>query len=278
MLNLNAKQDVREQAIALPEGCSIRGKCPKCGSTSSFSMTRIAGEVRYICFSSSCPCRGVILSRSGDSAPLAQNNINSKPLFNGTLVTLEQSQMQWLIKKFRIRESWLNCLRYCEEDNRIYCPQYNLTGRVQGYIARYYPELVGGRKLSGAKALWKPVLPIDTGLCFPTMEVLKQVALAKQLIVVEDYMSTLRMNSQLMRPTCCLGGTSIYEKHISTMIALDIKELIIVLDADAITKAVKLKRSLSLAFNRVLIVPLLGCDPKDMNVSEFDKTFIKLRG
>jgi len=60
------------------------------------------------------------------------------------------------------------------------------------------------------------------------------------------------------------------------MLTLDVKELIIVLDADAITKAVKLKRSLSLAFDNVLIVPLLGADPKDMTLSALDKTFRNL--
>jgi hypothetical protein len=241
-------------------------------------MTRAAGEVRYICFSASCGCRGVITSKSTRDTSLAQNVIKNRKLFDSDLTVLEPWEIDWLANKFNIQEQWLTSLRYCEEDRRVYCPQYDVTGRIQGYIARYYPELAGGRKLKGAKALWKAVLPTDVELCFPVMEVLLQVADTKQLIVVEDYMSALRMNSQLGKPTCCLGGTSIYASHLSTMIALGVKELVIVLDADATTKAVKLKRSHSLTFNRVMIVPLLGYDIKDMSISEFDKTFQQLRG
>jgi len=278
MSSSTVQQSVREQALALPEGCSIRGVCPKCGSTTAFSMTRAAGEVRYICFSASCGCRGVIASKYTRDASLEQKVIKNRKLFVSNLTVLETWEVDWLANKFNIEEQWLSCLRYCEEDKRVYCPQYDVTGRIQGYIARYYPELAGGDKLKGAKALWKAVLPTDVCLCFPTMEVLAQVAGTKQLIVVEDYMSALRMNSQLGVPTCCLGGTSIYASHISTMIALDVKELVIVLDADATTKAIKLKRSLSLTFNRVMIVPLLGYDIKDMSINEFDKTFQQLRG
>jgi len=164
-------------------------------------------------------------------------------------------------------------VRYSEEDNRIYYPQYDMTGRIHGYIARYYPALANDVPLKGAKAYWKQVISTDVGLCFPNMAVLKQIVDSKRVCVVEDYPSMLRMNSQLGIPTCCLGGTNIYDAHISTMLALDVKQLIIVLDADAITKAVKLKRSLALAFDDVIIIPLLGADPKDMSVKELNKIF-----
>jgi len=40
------------------------------------------------------------------------------------------------------------------------------------------------------------------------------------------------------------------------------------LDKDAITKAVKMKRLLSMNFPNTVIVPLTGVDPKDMSVEE----------
>jgi DNA primase len=172
---------------------------------------------------------------------------------------------------------YLRHIRYNTADGRVYYPQYDITGRVMGYIARYYPELADGKKLRGAKALWKPVLAKDMSLCFPMMEVLTQAVERKQLAVVEDYPSALRMNSQLHYPTLCLGGTNIYESYINTMLAMGINKLVIVLDADAITKAIKLKRSLGLAFDEVIVIPLLGADPKDMSTSELDKTFKQLR-
>jgi len=270
---VSTREAVREQALALPEGCSTRGTCPECDSTSAFSMTRSSGEVAYICFSASCTCRGVITSRHNSLLPTDQKVIRPRKLFNGTLDSLTEYERDYLSKTFRIGTEWLASVRYSEQDDRVYYPQLDVTGRIHGYIARYYPALFYDMPCKGAKALWKQVLPSELGLCFPTMEVLKQVVSSKRVCVVEDYPSMLRINSQLGIPTCCLGGTNIYESHISTMLSLEVEELIIVLDADAVTKAVKLKRSLSLAFNNVTILPLLGSDPKDMGIEELNKTF-----
>ena len=155
----------------------------------------------------------------------------------------------------------------------MYYPQYDVLGRIHGYIARHYPALDNDRPTKGAKAYWKQTLQGDGGLLFPNMDVLSQVVETKRVCVVEDYPSMLRINSQLGIPTCCLGGTNIFDRHVSTMLSLDVKELIILLDADAVTKAIKLKRSLSLAFDNVHVIPLLGADPKDMTVHELNKTF-----
>jgi len=269
----STRDEVRQQAISLPEGCSTRGTCPECGSTAAFSMTRTNSEVCYICFSASCTCRGVISSRSGREGGLEPTVLRHTKLFNGTLSALLEGEARYLSRKFNISRRWLEQTRFNEEDMRVYYPQMDIMGRVHGYIARYYPELNRGRPLKGAKAYWKQVLGTDISLCFPNMDVLQQIVDSKRVCVVEDYPSMLRINSQIGIPTCCLGGTNIYGSHISTMLALDVKELIILLDADAVTKAVKLKRSLSLAFDNVVIVPLLGADPKDMSVSELNQTF-----
>jgi hypothetical protein len=229
--------------------------------------------VAYICFKLNCPCRGVITSKGSGKVGLDQTSIRHKKLFDGKLSALTSYEAAYLQATFGIESRWLDAVRFSEEDMRVYYPQYDLMGRVHGYIARYYPKLASNRPCKGAKAYWKPVIPTDIGLCFPNMEVLQQVVESKTVCVVEDYPSMLRINSQIGVTTCCLGGTAIYDRHVSTMLALDVKKLIIVLDADAITKAVKLKRSLSLAFDEVIIIPLLGVDCKDMTVGELNKTF-----
>lgn len=266
-------QLIRELAISLPEGCSTRSICPSCKSKGTFSVTRSASEVAYICFRAACACRGVISSKSGNEGDKEQKVIRQRKLFNGTLTTLEGWEVTWLMNKFLIKEQWLKSVRYCEDDKRVYYPQFDMMGRIQGYIARHYDELAGGHKLKGAKALWKAVLPPDVGLCFPAMGVMQQVVDTRRVCVVEDYTSMLRINSQIGLPTCCLGGTNIYVGHLTTMHILGVEELIILLDADATTKAVKLKRSLALTFDNVRIIPLLGADPKDMTRYELTKTF-----
>jgi hypothetical protein len=268
---------VREQAISIPEGCSDRGTCPKCGSTSAFAMSRTGSEISFICFSASCNYKGRLSSRGQAIGTKDTVTTRHKKLFNGSLSALADKEIEWLADKFKIRRMYLRHVRYNEQDGRVYYPQYDMSGRVMGYIARYYPEIAYGKKVRGAKAIWKAVLNKDMSLCFPFMDVLTQAVERKEVAVVEDYPSALRMNSQLHYPTLCLGGTNIYESHINTMLAMGINKLVIVLDADAITKAIKLKRSLGLAFDEVLVIPLLGADPKDMDTSELDKTFKQLR-
>ena len=259
---------VVEMALSLPEGCSTRGVCPKCGEKGTFSLSRINSEIKYICFRASCGFKGVITSKGSDVPLLDETVLRQHKLFNGTLTALNENEIDYLYRKFRIDTEWLEHTRYSEEDCRVYYPQYDEIGRVFGYIARHYPKLDGNRRTHGAKAYWKQVLPGDPGLLFPNMEVMAQVVKEQRVLVVEDYPSMLRINSQTGVPTCCLGGTNIYASHIDTMLTLGVKDLIILLDADAVVKAVKLKRGLSLAFDSVTVIPLTGADPKDMTHDE----------
>jgi hypothetical protein len=248
----------------------MRGECPKCGSKSTFSVSRINSELKYICFSASCGLKGIITSKGGDAPALDQKVIRHSKLFNGTLTALHQHEVDWLADTFRIAPEWLSSVRFSEQDYRVYYPQYDVMGRVFGYIARHYPHLAG-EPTRGAKAYWKQVIAGEVGLLFPNMDVMAQVVKEQRVLVVEDYPSMLRINSQMGIPTCCLGGTNIYTSHLDTMISMGVKELIILLDADAVVKAVKLKRGLSLAFENVTVIPLTGSDPKDMAYDELEE-------
>jgi len=199
------KQAVIEQVLSLPEGCSQRGECPKCNNKSSFSVSRINSEILYICFSARCGLKGVITSKGGDGIALDQTVLRQHKLFKGTLTALNRHEEDYLCDTFRIDYSWLSNVRFSEQDMRVYYPQYDVMGRVFGYIARHYPTLDGGFNTKGAKAYWKQVLPGDPGLLFPNMEVLAQVVESKRVVVVEDYPSMLRINSQIGMATCCLG-------------------------------------------------------------------------
>lgn len=263
---------VTEMCLSLPEGCSQRDDCPKCGRKGTFSMSRVDGELRFICFSMSCGLKGFITSRGDHSTGLEQKVIRQHKLFKGTLSALTYCEEDYLVDTFRLTYESLKFVRYGDEDGRVYYPQYDVMGRVFGYIARHYPALDNNHPTKGAKAYWKQVIAGDPALLFPNMAVMAQVVEEQRVIVVEDYPSMLRINSQAGIPTCCLGGTNIYTRHIDTMIELGVKELIILLDADAVVKAVKLKRGLSLAFDKVTVIPLTGADPKDMTHNELNDT------
>jgi len=272
----NLHDAVKELALSLPDGCTdSHSACPSCGVTGSFNLTREDGQLKYICFRASCTFQGRIDSKTGKHLHHLTPS-RKVHLFDGRLSHLISTEVDFLMHKFQIKPSWLYAVRWGENDKRVYYPQYDLSGRIVGYIARHYEELAGYPLGPYPKAIWKPVVSTQTGLCFPNMEVLAMIRTQKRVALVEDYLSSLRMSSQLHIPTCCLGGTNLYDSMVSTLLQLGVKEVIVVLDKDAISKAVKMKRLLSINFPNTVIVPLIGVDPKDMSFEELATTFQKL--
>lgn len=273
-----SSQDLRDQvkqlALSLPDGCTD-GKCacPKCGRTGSFNITRDGDCLKFICFRVSCGFKGIIGSRADKSTLRDEPLTRQTKLFTGELDYLNDDELEYLHDKFRIEHEWLQHIRWGVADNRVYYPQYSIRGKVQGYIARHYPDL-GLSK--GAKAYWKPVVAGDSGLCLPHMQVLSMVREQKRVVLVEDYPSCLRILSQLGIPCCCMGGTNLYESMIDTLIDLGVEQPVVVLDADAVVKAAKMRRLLMLAFPDTVAIPLTGPDPKDMTEDELATTFSTL--
>lgn len=265
---------IKVQALSLMDGESMQGVCPKCGRTKSFYITREGGSLKFIDFSVNCGFSGVVGS-TGQAAPAECKPIK-KP-WKGELSKLVDGEVDYLSEKFRIKPEHLTHVRYCEDDGRIYFPQLQSNGTIAGYIARYYPELACGKKQYGGKALWRNVRARDLELYFPTIDILNAVYEQKQVVLVEDYPSALRMWSSKTLPTCALGGTTLYEGHIHTIIELGVDRVILILDADAIVKAVKLKRQIALAFPNTIVIPLTGRDVKDMAPNELDRVCERIR-
>lgn len=272
--------EVRELALSLPDECSDNTcHCPKCSSNKAFSITRSAGQLKFICFRASCGFRGVVDSTTG--RPVRRDMVHDVKLkkvklFKGELDFLNDNEVQWLAQKFLIDEQLLVNVRWGMKESRVFFPQYTTTGKVHGYIARYYPELAERPLGKGAKAYWKPVVPTDAGLLFPNMDVLSMAREQGHVVLVEDYPSCLRIITQLGLPCCCLGGTNLYDSMVSTLITLEVDRVTVVLDADAVHKAVKMKRALSLVFDTT-VLPLTGPDPKDLTRRELAHLFKSIK-
>lgn len=261
---------VKLLALSLPDGCTeSKCACPSCGEAGSFNLTRDGDTLKWICFRVSCGFKGVLGSNADHSLKRDVLTKTTK-LFKGELDFLNEHELLYLHTEFNISYKWLEHIKYGLADQRVYYPQYNMRGKVQGYIARHYPEL-GHSK--GAKAYWKPVIAGDSGLCLPHMRVLAMIREQQRVVLVEDYPSCLRILSQLGVPCCCMGGTNLYESMVDTLIDLGVEQPIVVLDADAVVKAGKMRRSLSLAFPDTITIPLTGADPKDMSEDELASTF-----
>ena len=72
------------------------------------------------------------------------------------------------------------------------------------------------------------------------------------------------------RPVCALAGTNITDGLLAIFIEIGIKRLCICLDNDALAKAVKLKRELSLTFDCIDVI-FVTKDPKDMSIEELKR-------
>lgn len=264
---------VKEIALTLPNGCTdSKSHCPDCGSNKAFSVTREGNVLKFICFRASCGFKGIIDSTTGDFVGEYVSTANTIKLFNGELDFLNEDEIAYLAGLFNIAPALLQKIRWGLWDKRVYFPQYLSDGRVMGYIARYYPDLNGGIPLKGAKAYWKPCLGFPPPLLFTDLDILLEVRKQRQVVLVEDYPSALRIISQLGLPCCCLGGTNLYMAVIDSLIELGVDKVIVVLDADAIHKSLKMKQALCLMFDTV-IIPLTGKDPKDMTLQELAKVF-----
>lgn len=263
---------VKLLALSLPDGCSEGSYvCPACNQSGSFNVTRDGDELKFICFRASCKFHGCTGDKSsGNARPM----VKKKKLFDGQLDFLNDFETNWLSRKFLIDKRWLHPIRWGVMDNRVYFPQYNIDGRVGGYIARYYPELNFNIPLGhNAKAYWKPTLQRDCGLMFPNMKVIANARKSDKLVLVEDYPSTLRINSQLGLACCCMGGTNLYDSMVSTILQLGVNQVAVVLDNDACDKAVKMSKQIGFCIPDARVIPLLNQDVKDMSLQECADTF-----
>lgn len=265
---------VKELALSLPDGhTDSTMPCPKCGSNKAFSLTRDTNKLKFICFRASCDFKGVIDSTTGQSIrDISDEVLKPVKLFTGELDFLNDDEIAYLAGLFRIAPALLLKIRWGIRDKRVYFPQYTVGGKVHGYIARYYPALNFDIPLKGAKAYWKPVVAAPPALLFPALNIVPMIREQKRVVIVEDYPSCLRIISQLKLPCCCLGGTNLYDTVIKSLLDLGIEQLIVVLDADAVHKAIKMKRATALLFD-IKVLALTGKDPKDMSEDELALVF-----
>lgn len=278
---MDEHNSIREQALHLDDGETTQGECPWCGRTDSFYLTRTTNAIKYIDHSVNCGKRGVITSRPGDrlaDVDVVKTTRKPKKIYKGELFPLDHKEQHFLWRRFGLGLTATNHMRYCEWDGRVYFPMLSMHGQVVQYIARYYPELAGGREQYGAKALVKWASDEPEQLLFPTLEVIKQVRETGKVLLVEDYVSAQRFNYQMGIPTCCLGGTTLYQGHIDTLLRMGVQSVALLLDGDAITKAVKIKRSVQLCFHvKLCTLSPHDPDPKDMSHDELEEKFANLR-
>lgn len=251
--------------------------CPQChGGSSKESSLLIWSDpdcLTYKCFRVNCGLFG----KTGVSGYRKVSKKIRRPLSKVSSLSpdrLPDDVIDWLCSYF----SWLtpeilflNSVQWEDKHERILYPIRNLAGMDEGLLMRKYdPLILDDYNLKGikAKTYWKE-LPNDyvlTGIMPP-----RDAARSNHIVLVEDYPSAMRIN--LDTPCAAISGTSLQDAALMDIIRAGITDVVMVLDADAVTKASKIVRNYNPFFNSMSFIPLKvgDKDPKDMSNEDYNK-------
>jgi len=255
-LHLKPKQveEIKLSSLGLGIGENTRvTKCPECGVSGDFSITRYDLGLFYVCYRASCGVRGFISSNSG----AYQKNVKEKPskLFKYETTALKEEHYNFFLSKYTLLSKTLNLhgLSWCETLQRIIFPCFNKEGYIWGYNARYYREL--DHTNVGSKKVKSILYPENTNACIASWS---RGVVTKPIVLVEDQTSAMKLSEDVS--AIALLGHEVPEdlwEQISD------REVIIALDADVSRKVGNILASNSLKVQALRAITL-DMDIKDM--------------
>lgn len=271
MTNLTANRRLIEKNIIfdaveqdLQQDNTIRTTCPFCeGLAPTFTITRTELGLLYNCYRASCGEKGFISSIPGTTEVEKEKKNNKKFVarpFTKPLESLPENVYEWFQEKYEIspEECDRNGFKYEPKYDRIYMPVFDYADREFGGITKarspspdapktltYFTEQTSGlHYVRGARERTGPIA------------------------LSEDIFSGIKL-AHYCRSVCLLG-TTINPVRISELMR-QTDTLILVLDPDAVDKALKYKKKYSLYFSRNFYVVLLSNDPKDTPHAELEQ-------
>lgn len=253
--------------------------CPACGGGPSGERSLLIwcdpGRLAFRCYRVKCNAAGIVGGKTGTTLYTPPKRVRGADTVDKLKPEPPPDDVAgWLKEKF----SWLgddtlalNRVLWDDKYERVLLPISTLAGEDEGYLARKYPELCLDERNKGGpkcKAYFRKGLTSPS--CFmPSRTVLPLLVSEPQVVLVEDYWSALRMALAGL-PAVPVSGTSINEQALQALLGSGVKQLVMVLDADAVAKAYKLVQDYQLLF-QMSMVPLAGADPKDMDDHEFNE-------
>lgn len=254
---------------------TTRGVCPWCqgGSTreQSFAVTRDGPTAKYVCHRNSCtyPSSGY-LALSG--APTKMKGLKPKPKpkeYHRETRLLGEENYNYIYRRWQLVKEVVDSYRIkeAEANDMLVIPTYNQDGVQQGL------ELKRGHKYTVSKSYvyhgntadglaWfnvRPEYKVPDALLLGAH--MKKEFFDNSLLIVEDVMSAIKANAFIN--TLALMGTSMNAEQAQKIADAGYDKVLIALDADASSKAVKLaSRYRTLLPMRVV---LLEKDIKDMH-------------
>ena len=251
-------------------------QCPFClKQNGDFAVTRVEDGLLYKCFRVACDSKGFIPSNLGEwnsreFLPIYSSAVRKTEEYpyESHIINLNENQILYLQNKFELtnEEIILNKIKWCDKTERIIYPILSQNGNTKGYVSRYYKEL-SGKKYDGVKSrtYWINRSNNYFNVSFPYR---REYDVKNIFILVEDIISSIRMARY--EQSIALLSNSI---PTNAMSLLSGKDVIIVLDNDAISHALKIKHRYSLFFKSCQVIPI-DKDPKDMSDDELVKKIV----
>ena len=235
--------------------------CPFCNKRCSYGVRRAAEGLVYNCFRIACGAKGFIPMVGGFtySAEAAIKRKTPKPTLNpylGKTASLPDSVVEWLYKKYEITaasvavQGWT----YDERHHRIIMPINSYFGYTYGIVAKKLPL----SPYKGAKALnyFDKSEPVKLSYSRTSKE---WIGRQDSIVLVEDIISATKVAKYMN--CAALLGTNLTHKQIAFLSA-HYKEVIMMLDPDAIGKSLLYQKQYGSLFDSFKIVDLKA-DPKD---------------
>ena len=254
------REQIRVMGMQLNVGDSKRFHCPFCLATheKSLAITRTPAGLLYICFRAKCNTQGIV----GDvrMEPI-KNKVFVPQIITEPLVTLPEDIYNKYLAQYSLDyQDWniLHHVKFAPESNSLYFPMYNPWGALIGAqlkrLDNHTPKVLTFRYAE------EPLVH------FP-LDVLKEYV---ELVVVEDFISAAVVHE--VAPVCSINGTNITKDMLKLFKIIGVKNLILMLDGDAVAKAATIKKAIGPLFKSCRIIPLpTGTDPKDFSYRELEK-------
>ena len=228
---------------------SYEVRCPSC-MQKSFSVTRNSQGILFNCFRVKCKYRGFIPTDPTYVQPPTKYKVKEyKPI---ETITLTDLQKEFFNDKFGIPIKALDFwgVQWAPDEQRVVFPIRDYLGREIGRTLRGYPEL---GNFYGRKTLhYKYSDSIPFAYYSPASDV------APWIVIVEDPVSCIKVHTAGYNCIALLGTN--FSSDLVKF--LQGKSIMLWLDNDALTTAVKYKEKYRMFFKHLHIVASAR-DPKD---------------
>lgn len=220
---------------SVPVGQSKRFDCPACGGHNTLSVKNDMGKLKYLCFKASCDLRAGV-AQGYVSSEFVKGRLNTPRLASSRFVMPDyfiqgvgNAECSEILRKYHCLEAYekgLFKIGYDPRQNRFVFFVQDGNGSIVGAV---------GRKLDpyGAKVINYEGSGTRPFIC----------GTGSTLVLVEDCFSAASVTRKSDYSGMALLGTNLKKEYIEYM--LEYQEVVVALDADAKTKAIKIKNDLT---------------------------------